>query len=227
MSHTVHDQAISLRVTREMPATPEEVFAAYTEPEAQRLWLTQLGPDEGEVRTAVDLRVGGVWEATFHPNPAVLVHDIFTFVEIDRPHRVVTRCTGESTAEGRVTASPETLIALRLEPSGAGTEGGGERTDHLAERRDRQQPAGAPAGGRRTRGVGPEAVDERAPPEPPHLGEEERGAGPEGETAQEEQPHSKNTRSSSGRRMIWPAHTQQAAVIAMPATTSTWPSGVP
>lgn len=121
MSHTVHDQAISLRVTREMPATPEEVFAAYTEPEAQRLWLTQRGPDEGEVRTAVDLRVGGVWEATFHPNPAVLVHDIFTFVEIDRPHRVVTRYTGESTVEGRVTASPETLIVLRLAPTDAGT----------------------------------------------------------------------------------------------------------
>ena len=113
MSHTVHDQAISLRVTREMPATPEEVFAAYTEPEAQRLWLTQLGPDEGEVRTAVDLRVGGVWEATFHPNPAVLVHDIFTFVEIDRPHRVVTRYTGESTVEGRVTAAPVLRTATR------------------------------------------------------------------------------------------------------------------
>ncbi|MFB8145405.1 SRPBCC domain-containing protein [Microbacterium sp. NPDC056003] len=121
MAHTVPDQAISLRVTREMPAGAEEVFAAYTEPEAQRLWLTQLGPDEGEVRTTVDLRVGGVWEATFRPNPAVLVHDIFTFVEIDRPRRVVTRYTGESTVDGRVTASPETLIALTFTPTDAGT----------------------------------------------------------------------------------------------------------
>ncbi|HET6301003.1 SRPBCC domain-containing protein [Microbacterium sp.] len=121
MSHTVQSQTIGLRVSREVPATPDEVFTAYTDPEAQRVWLSQLGPDVGQVRTTVDLRIGGVWEATFFANPSVLVHDVFTFLEVDRPRRLVTGHVGESTVDGRAQPPIRTHIEVTFAPTDAGT----------------------------------------------------------------------------------------------------------
>lgn len=120
MSSTAPARAIGLRLTRELPATQEEVYDAYTDPDAQRWWLSALGPDAGEVRTHVDLRVGGTWEATFLANPAVLVHDVFTFLELDRPRRIVTRHRGESTVDGRRTPAIDTHIVLDLAPTAGG-----------------------------------------------------------------------------------------------------------
>jgi uncharacterized protein YndB with AHSA1/START domain len=114
-------EVIGLRLTRELAARPEEVFAAYTDPRAQREWLSQLGPDEGEVRTTVDLRVGGAWEATFRPNPAVAVHDVQTYVEVDPPHRLVTRLVSESTVDGRAMPPIETPIDVTFTRTESGT----------------------------------------------------------------------------------------------------------
>ena len=75
MSRIESVEFIGLRVQRELHATPEEVFDAYTDPEKQRSWLSALGQNEGAVQTSVDLRVGGEWEARFRPNPETEVHD--------------------------------------------------------------------------------------------------------------------------------------------------------
>ncbi len=120
MSQIESGQAIGLRMQRELQATPEEVFDALTDPEKQRMWLSALGPEGGAVETSVDLRVGGAWEARFRPNPETEVHDVQTYAEIDRPHRLVTDLVSESWIDGRRMPTMETHIVITLEPAGAG-----------------------------------------------------------------------------------------------------------
>ncbi len=121
MSHIESTEFLGLRLQWELHATPEEVFDAYTDPEAQRSWLSALGPDGGAVKTSVDLRVGGAWEAWFRPNPETEVHDVQTYAEIDRPHRLVTDLVSESTIGGQRMPTLETRIVMTLEPTPAGT----------------------------------------------------------------------------------------------------------
>ena len=121
MSQIESTESVGLRVQRELHATPEEVFDAYTDPEKQRSWLSALGPDEGAVETSVDLHVGGTWEARFRPNPETEVHDVQTYVEIDRRHRLVTDLVAESMIGGRRMPALETRIVMIFEPIPAGT----------------------------------------------------------------------------------------------------------
>ena len=57
-----------LRVERLIDATPEEVFDAYTDPEAMKVWFTIL--NEGMiVENEIDLRVGGTWVSAWGFSP--------------------------------------------------------------------------------------------------------------------------------------------------------------
>lgn len=79
-----------LRVERLIDASPEEVFDAYTDPEAQKIWYTIL--DEGmTVENEVDLRVGGEWVSTWGYKPDEMFREINTFQVIERPHRLVSK----------------------------------------------------------------------------------------------------------------------------------------
>jgi uncharacterized protein YndB with AHSA1/START domain len=68
MTHSSVDETIGLRLTRLLPATPEEVFDAYTDPEQQKIWFSILDQEPGIVEITSDLRVGGqqtaVWDRT-------------------------------------------------------------------------------------------------------------------------------------------------------------------
>lgn len=112
---------LELRLVRELAAAPADVFDAYTDPDSQRVWLSALGPEAGEVETSVDLRVGGVWEAKFRPNPDVTVHDVQTYLEVDRPRRLVTRLVAESTMNGRPMPTLTSDIVVEFAPSDMGT----------------------------------------------------------------------------------------------------------
>ena len=90
------DAAIDLRVERLLPATPEEVFDAYTDAEAQKIWFSILDEKPGIVEIEVDLRVGGTQTAVWGPDENTLFRETQTFLEIDRPHRLVTSSTGSS-----------------------------------------------------------------------------------------------------------------------------------
>ncbi|MFY1689184.1 SRPBCC family protein [Plantactinospora sp. WMMB782] len=87
---------LDLRTTRHLPATPEEVFDAYTDAEQQKIWYAILDEQPGIVEIEVDLRVGGRQTAVWGPGPDMLFRETQTFVEIDRPHRLVTESTGSS-----------------------------------------------------------------------------------------------------------------------------------
>jgi uncharacterized protein YndB with AHSA1/START domain len=87
---------IELRKTRRLPATPEEVFDAYTDAEQQKIWYSILDEEPGIVEIEVDLRVGGKQTAVWGPNRDTLFRETQTFLEIDRPHRLVTESNGSS-----------------------------------------------------------------------------------------------------------------------------------
>ncbi len=94
MSDIDTSETIGLRMTRELPATPEEVFDAYTDAEKQKIWYSILDEEPGVVEIEVDLRVGGKQVAVWGPNRDTLFREEQVFLEIDRPHRLVTESSG-------------------------------------------------------------------------------------------------------------------------------------
>ena len=85
---------LDMRITRRLPASPEAVFDAYTDAEKQKIWFSILDERPGIVEIEVDLRVGGQQTAVWGPDPDTLFRETQIFVEIDRPHRLVTDSTG-------------------------------------------------------------------------------------------------------------------------------------
>ena len=87
-------EAITMTMTRLIPAPPEEVFDAYTDAEKQKIWFSILSTEPGIVEIEVDLRVGGVQSTVWGPNRDELFHETQLFTVVDRPHRLVTTSTG-------------------------------------------------------------------------------------------------------------------------------------
>ena len=87
---------LDMRMTRQLPAKPDDVFDAYTDAEKQKIWFSILDEQPGIVEIEVDLRVGGQQTAVWGPDRDTLFRETQTFVEIDRPHRLVTDSTGTS-----------------------------------------------------------------------------------------------------------------------------------
>lgn len=108
---------IELRMTRLLPATPEEVFDAYTDAEKQKIWYSILDVEPGIVEIEVDLRVGGKQTAVWGPNRNELFHETQVFKVIDRPHRLVTTSTGGDPSGGEMT----TEIEITFEAQDGGT----------------------------------------------------------------------------------------------------------
>ena len=96
-----------LRAERLIDATPEEVFDAYTDPEAQQVWFTIQDP-EMIVENTVDLRVGGEWVSAWGFSPDEMFRETNVFSVVDRPHRLVSRSIG-STPDGQ---SVETNVEI-------------------------------------------------------------------------------------------------------------------
>ncbi|GAA3909677.1 SRPBCC family protein [Actinoplanes auranticolor] len=108
---------IDMRMTRQLPATPAQVFDAYTDAEQQKIWFSILDEQPGIVEIEVDLRVGGQQTAVWGPDRDTLFRETQTFVEIDRPHRLVT----ESTGTGPDGMTMSTRIEITFEAAGDGT----------------------------------------------------------------------------------------------------------
>ncbi len=79
-----------MKVERLIDASPEEVFDAYTDPEAQRVWFTIFNPDM-TVENEVDLRVGGTSVITWGFTPNEMFQETNTFEVVDPPHRLVSK----------------------------------------------------------------------------------------------------------------------------------------
>jgi uncharacterized protein YndB with AHSA1/START domain len=76
-----------LRLERVYPVAPEEVFDAFTDPDAQR----ELYADAPDwiVESACDLRVGGSWTISFGPPDQRPARETNVFQVVERPRRLV------------------------------------------------------------------------------------------------------------------------------------------
>ena len=117
MSDIDTSETIALRMTRELPATPEEVFDAYTDAEKQKIWFSILDEEPGIVEIDVDLRVGGKQVAVWGPDRDTLFREEQVFLEIDRPHRLVTESSGSDPSGATMT----THVVVTFEPVDGGT----------------------------------------------------------------------------------------------------------
>ena len=108
---------LSLTMSRQLPASPDDVFDAYTDAEKQKVWFSLLSDEPGIVEIDVDLRVGGIQHAKWGPSPDQLFWENQTFLEIDRPHRLVTSSTG-GTPDGDTMT---TTIEITFEEAAGGT----------------------------------------------------------------------------------------------------------
>ena len=111
------DETYELTISRELPASPEDVFDAYTDAEKQKIWFSILDETPGIVEIEVDLRVGGEQTAVWGPNRDELFRETQVFREIDRPHRLATTSTGSS-PDG---ATMQTEITVTFEEIPTGT----------------------------------------------------------------------------------------------------------
>ena len=100
-----------------VPATPEEVFDAYTDAEQQRIWFSILDERPGIVEIEVDLRVGGRQTAVWGASPDELFRETQTFLVIDRPHRLSFTWTiaGEADQDG-------SRVDIAITPTSTGCE---------------------------------------------------------------------------------------------------------
>ena len=85
MTNDRHD----LSFERLIDASPEDVFAAFTEPAGQEAFYGWDAEPGWITRSECDLRVGGVWEIEFGPAPDELYRHRHTFSVIDPPTRIV------------------------------------------------------------------------------------------------------------------------------------------
>lgn len=111
------NDTFELRMTRLLPATPEQVFDAYTDAEKQKIWFSILDEEPGIVEIDVDLRVGGEQTAVWGPNRDELFRETQVFRVIDRPNRLVTTSTG-SDPSGAVMS---TEVEITFEEQGDST----------------------------------------------------------------------------------------------------------
>ncbi len=93
---------------RQLAASPERVWRAWTDPDLLRRWFA---PDPGlELTVEVDVRVGGAFTVVIRSHVAV-----GEYVEVDPPRRLA------FTWRWRDLDSPAGLVVVELTPSGEGT----------------------------------------------------------------------------------------------------------
>ena len=107
----------ALRLRHWFEATPERVFAAWTNPDALRLWWCPTGWHPAEF--AVDLRPGGRYQlAMARESGAQLITVHGRFLEIEPPRRLVYTWRWD----GAFADMPETIVSVEFRAVTGGTE---------------------------------------------------------------------------------------------------------
>jgi uncharacterized protein YndB with AHSA1/START domain len=100
-----------LEVRRVLPASPDEVFRAWTDPSLLSRWMSPVGHAEAEV----DVRVGGSLRIVMVGEGRRIEHT-GEYLEIDPPTRLA------FTWRSEYTGAEPTIVRVSLAPSGEGTE---------------------------------------------------------------------------------------------------------
>ena len=104
----------SLTLTRRFSAAPENVYAAWTDPEKLAAWFGPSRVREGSVQAETDLRVGGRYRISFRANGGYNeVAGVYREVEPNR--KLVFSWAWHSTPER------ESLVTISIKPEGGGS----------------------------------------------------------------------------------------------------------
>jgi uncharacterized protein YndB with AHSA1/START domain len=103
----------ALQLRRTYPASPEEIFAAWTEPEQMREWLCPAGATIPVVE--VDLREGGIFRIDMRSEQGTYTHT-GVYQEIIPPEKLVFTWSSYNTQY------KETLVTVELIQHGQETE---------------------------------------------------------------------------------------------------------
>lgn len=104
-------EGTSLEVRRLLPATAEEVFAAWTDPELMGGWMSPVGHAEVDV----DLRVGGQFRVIMGAKGRRLEHT-GEYIEVNPAQRLV------FTWRSPYTGPEPSVVTVELRPAETGTE---------------------------------------------------------------------------------------------------------
>lgn len=117
---TTTDTNVDLAITRRFDATPDRVFAAFTDPELLRQWW-QAGDEGWSTPVAeVDLRTGGSYRLTM-TDPEGNDHQLDgTFREVDPPSRLAYTWQWAAAPEEIHPAAPS-LVTVDFRADGDGT----------------------------------------------------------------------------------------------------------
>lgn len=130
----------AVEVRRVLPATPEEVFLAWTDPEHLQQWMSPVGAAEADV----DLRVGGRFRVVMKGAGLAIEHT-GEYLEIEPPERLAFTWRSPYTGDepsvvtvvlyGRDDGTELVLIHERLpeEKAASHGQGWGQMLDRLAE----------------------------------------------------------------------------------------------
>lgn len=103
-----------LEVRRVIDATPEEVFAAWTDASSMARWM-KPGPHTVESRVEADPRVGGTFRIDMIGAEKVYEHT-GEYLVVDPPKKLVFTWVSEGTQQGR------SIVTIDLHPRGNQTE---------------------------------------------------------------------------------------------------------
>jgi uncharacterized protein YndB with AHSA1/START domain len=105
-----------LTISRMIPASPEEVFDAYTDPEKQRIWFNIIG-EPGIIEATADLRVGGYITNVWGKSEDELFRETNTIRVFDRPTHLATSSSGSDPSG----MTMDTEVDIRFEAVDGGT----------------------------------------------------------------------------------------------------------
>jgi len=104
-------EATRLEIRRRLPAPPERVFAAWTEPALLGRWMSPFAEAEAQV----DVRVGGVFTIVMHGQGQTIRHS-GSYLELEPPTRLV------FTWQSPYTGSRPSIVTVLLRAVDAETE---------------------------------------------------------------------------------------------------------
>jgi uncharacterized protein YndB with AHSA1/START domain len=105
----------SLTLKRRIDATPEKVYAAWTDPEKIARWFAPAEVKAGSVRAEVDLRVGGRYRISFEGADGEYSQVDGVYREVTPNTRIAFSWAWHSTPER------ESQVTVSLQPDGGGT----------------------------------------------------------------------------------------------------------
>ena len=103
------DQNLTLQ--KQLSASPEAVFDAWTTPESMAHWIS---PMTTAIVPKLDLRVGGEYQIDMYGDEKTHVHT-GEYLEVDRPNRLVFSWFSEGTGQQK------TIVTLEMEAKAGGT----------------------------------------------------------------------------------------------------------